>query len=93
MSKINLKLYIVGNSSSSQKAIENIKQICKNALADYGIELIDLILQPHLAAEDNIFATPTLIKDSPESSKRIIGDLSDGDSVLSILELLRPNNE
>jgi circadian clock protein KaiB len=88
-----LKLYITGRTSRSERAISNLKSICKEELDDqYELRVIDVLESPQLAEEDRILATPTLIKSLPPPIRRIIGDLSDKDKVLLGLDLNRTNN-
>lgn len=83
-----LKLYIVGKTTHSQTAVANLRQICKEALADqYELTIIDVLENPQLAEEAKILATPTLIKEHPLPVRRIIGDLSHKDTVWSALGL------
>ncbi len=49
--------------------------------------IIDVLERPQLAEEDKVLATPTLIMDSPSSSRRIIGDLTDAEKVITALNL------
>ena len=49
---------------------------------DYTIEVIDLLKDPQLAAGDQIFAIPTLVRKVPEPIRKIIGDLSNEEKVL-----------
>ena len=85
-----LRLYIIGYTSHSQKAIRNLQNICDNELAGiYQIEIIDILEQPELAEKEKIMASPTLIKKLPEPVKRIVGDLSDRQKVIHSLEILR----
>jgi circadian clock protein KaiB len=48
----------------------------------HSLEIIDLMVNPHLAEESGIVAIPTLVKKSPEPMKRLIGDLSNKEKVL-----------
>ena len=83
-----LKLYITGQTSSSMKATQNLKNLLKNELKGvYQLKVIDVLKNPRLAEEDKILATPTLTKALPRPVRRIIGDLSDKDKVLLGLEL------
>lgn len=83
-----LKLYITGQTSSSMKAMQNLKNILKNELKGvYQLKVIDVLKNPRLAEEDKILATPTLTKVLPRPVRRIIGDLSDKDKVLLGLDL------
>jgi circadian clock protein KaiB len=81
-----LRLYVVGNNRKSQLAFENLKEICFKYLAGKcRIEVIDLTKNPGLAREDQIIAIPTLMRKN--YPRRIIGDLSNQERVLEILEL------
>jgi len=83
-----LKLYITGQTSSSMKATQNLKNLLKNELKGvYQLKVIDVLKNPRLAEEDKILATPTLTKALPRPVRRIIGDLSDKDKVLLGLDL------
>ena len=89
MKKYLLRLYITGHSSRSERAISNLRSICKNELGgSYEMVVIDVLEKPQLAEDEKIIATPTLIKDLPPPIKRIIGDLSDREKVLLGLDLL-----
>lgn len=83
-----LSLYVAGQSDRSLRAIGNLKRICEENLAGrYAIEVIDLLEQPHLAAEHQIMALPTLVRRLPPPVKKIIGDLSDDERVLAGLDI------
>lgn len=83
-----LKLYIAGQSPKSIKALANLQRICKNNLEGrYKIEIIDLMVTPELAKEDEIVAIPTLVRKLPPPLKRIIGDLSNTAKVLVGLQI------
>jgi len=78
-----LRLYITGASANSQKAVNNLKEICDTYLkGNYTLEIIDIYQQKHLAKNENIIALPLLIKSFPLPERRIIGDLSDTKKVL-----------
>lgn len=83
-----LKLYVVGTTPQSIRAIENSKQICEEHLKGrYTLEVIDLYQHPVLAAGEQIIAAPTLVKYLPLPLRRIIGDMSNMDRVLVGLDL------
>ena len=84
----NLRLYIAGQTSKAVAALDNLKRICDEHLAGrYVIEVVDLLKNPQLAAGDQIFAVPTLVRKLPPPLKRIIGDLSNEERVLVGLDL------
>jgi circadian clock protein KaiB len=83
-----LQLYIFGRTEKSVAAIKYLQHICHTYMADiYKLEIIDLSERPEMAGANKILATPTLIKKSPVSERRIIGDFSDAEKVLSYLGL------
>jgi circadian clock protein KaiB len=64
--------------------------LCEAHLAGrYEIEVVDLLETPKLAAGDQIFAVPTLVRKLPPPMKKIIGDLSNEERLLVGLDLLR----
>src|SRR5215212_7976990 len=83
-----LRLYVAGQTTKSVAALANLKRICETHLSGrYEIEVIDLLVNPKLAAGDQILAVPTLVRHLPEPIKKIIGDLSNEDRVLVGLDV------
>ena len=83
-----LRLYVAGQTPKSIAAFANLKRLCEEHLPGrYKIEVIDLIENPHLAAGDQIFALPTLVRKLPSPLKRIIGNLSDKEKFLVGMDL------
>jgi len=78
-----LRLYIAGQTPKSVLALKNITRYCREHLeGQYTIEIVDLLVNPKLAAGDQIFAIPTLVRKFPEPLRKIIGDLSNEEKVL-----------
>ena len=89
MEKIEIQLYVSGETPRSKKAIEAIENICQQELkGNATLEIIDVLDRPDLAQKETVFATPTLIKKLPVPIKRLIGDLSNKEKVLLELELV-----
>jgi circadian clock protein KaiB len=83
-----LRLYTAGQTPKSMAAFANLKKVCEQYLAGkYRIEIVDLVKNPQLAAEDQIVAIPTLVRRLPEPIQKIIGDLSNTERVLVGLQL------
>ena len=83
-----LRLYVAGQTPRSAQAIQNARTICEQHLAGrYAIEVIDLKLTPALAADHQILAVPTLIRQLPESIRMVIGNLADTERVLVGLDI------
>jgi circadian clock protein KaiB len=86
--RFQLRLYVAGETAKSLAAAANLQRICETHLAgQYRIEIIDLRKNPRLAAGDQIFAVPTLVRRLPEPIKKIIGDLSNEERVLVGLDI------
>ncbi len=81
-----LLLYVVDRTLKSVKAFTNLTRICHEQLKDkYHMTVIDIEKSPRLAKENDIVATPTLVKTFPLPLRRVIGDLSHTDRVLKAL--------
>jgi circadian clock protein KaiB len=86
--KWQLRLYIAGNTPKSNAALNNLKKYCELHLNNqYELEVIDLLINPQLAAGDQILAIPTLVRKMPVPVRKIIGDLSNEEKVLVGLDL------
>jgi circadian clock protein KaiB len=84
----NLRLYVAGQTPKSTAAIANLRRICEEHLAGrYTVEVIDLLVQPQLAAGDQILAVPTLVRRLPAPLKRVIGSLANTERVLVGLDI------
>jgi circadian clock protein KaiB len=61
----------------STRAISAVRSLCEELLQGrYDLEIIDVYQQPTLIVDEQIFATPTLIKKSPDPKRRLVGDMS-----------------
>jgi circadian clock protein KaiB len=79
-----LSLYVTGHTAKSIRAVENVRRFCDEMLVGrYQLEVIDLYQQPELAAREQLIAAPTLVKSLPLPCKRMVGDLSNRQRVLS----------
>jgi circadian clock protein KaiB len=86
--KVDLRLYVAGQTPKSLAAISNLKRICVEYAEDsYHIEVIDLLKNPALARDHQILAIPTLVRSLPVPIRKIIGDLSDTEKVVVGLDI------
>lgn len=86
--KVNLRLYVAGQTPKSVTAFTNLKRVCEQHLPGrYQIEVIDLIKNPQLAIGDQILAVPTLVRRLPVPIRKIIGDLSNTEKLLVGLDI------
>ena len=83
-----LCLYVTGMTPRSVRAIENVRKFCKRHLdGRHTLRIFDLYQQPSLAREEQLVAAPTLVKRLPLPERRLVGDLSNQERVLSGLGL------
>ncbi len=81
-------LYVTGATPNSTRAVRNIKAICEELLVGrYELRIIDMYQQPELAQEAEIVAAPTLVRWQPLPRRRLVGDLSNRATVLTVLGL------
>jgi len=89
-----LRLYITGTTARSAQAVANIRALCEEFLHDrYDLEVVDLYQQPGQAADQQIIAAPTLVKERPIPTTRLVGDMSDRERVIVTLNLGGPGTD
>lgn len=85
------RLYVAGQTPKSLAAIRNLTLLCDTHLPGrHKIEVLDLVENPELAAQDQIIAIPTLLSSLPPPLKRMIGTLADPEKFLIGLDYSRP---
>ena len=82
------RLYVAGAAQNSTHAIANLKALCRAHLQGRSeIEIVDVLREPGRALDDSVFMTPTLVRLAPAPSVRIVGTLSQTQTVLESLGL------
>jgi circadian clock protein KaiB len=88
-----LRLFVAGATARSHQAIVRVRQLCEAELKDNcKLEVIDIYQQPKLARDNQIVATPTLIKESPRPVRRFIGNLLNTAGLFAELDLAAKGN-
>ena len=86
-----LRLFVTGLTPRSIRAVLNLRTICDHFLEGrYELEVVDIYQQPVLAKGEQIIAAPTLLKKLPLPMRRMIGDMSNRESVLLGLDITAP---
>ena len=86
--KYRLRLYVAGETPGALHSAAFLREICESELEGrYELEVVDVLEHPDAAVQDKVFATPTLVKESPPPPRRIIGDLTETNKVLQGLDL------
>jgi circadian clock protein KaiB len=82
------RLYVAGDTPNSGQALANLTALCRAHLPDrHDIEVVDVFREPKRALTDGILMTPTLLKLAPSPGRRIVGTLSQMQTVLQALGL------
>ncbi|HEU5132452.1 MAG TPA: circadian clock KaiB family protein, partial [Pyrinomonadaceae bacterium] len=89
-----LRLYVIGSSTRSLRAVYNLKKICEeNFPDDYELEVIDIYKHPELAREEQVVAVPMLVKKLPAPLRKFVGDLSNTQKILVGLDIYKRQEE
>jgi circadian clock protein KaiB len=84
-----LRLFVAGATARSRQAILRVHQLCEAELNENcTLEVIDIYQQPQLARDNQIVATPTLIKEFPRPVRRFIGNLLNTAGLFVKLDLI-----
>ena len=87
-STFSFRLYVAGDTQNSAQARANLAAICRNHLPErHEIEIVDVLKDPKRALVDGIFMTPTLVKLAPSPKQKIVGTLSETETVLQAFGL------
>jgi len=90
MSKVTIfkfRLYVAGDAPNSTQAIANLKLFCEKHLKNrYEIEEVDVLREPERSLADGVLLTPLLVRIAPTPVRKIVGNLSDQNPLLLLLE-------
>jgi circadian clock protein KaiB len=84
-----MKLFVAGATARSREAILHVRRLCETELKHHcELEVIDIYQQPMLARDNQIVATPTLIRELPRPMRRFIGNLLNSAGLFGELDLM-----
>jgi CheY-like chemotaxis protein len=85
---VELALYVNRVWITSARARENLERILDGyARSEVRLKVFDVVDDPLAGEADQVVFTPTLVKRSPPPRAWIVGDLSDDDVVMSLLDM------
>ncbi len=82
---LRLKLYVAGDSPNSVAAVKNLRDVLAGNAPTADLEIIDVLADPKRGLADGVLVTPMLIKVDPAPVRRIVGNLSNRDALLTAL--------
>ena len=82
------RLFIAGDTQNSIQALANLRALCRLLLpVGHEIEVVDVLREPKRALADGVLLTPTLVILAPTPVRKIVGTLSQPETVLHALGL------
>jgi circadian clock protein KaiB len=90
--RISLRLYVAGHAPNSVSARTNLQSLIRerdNTDEPVALEVVDVLKEPLRAFQDGVLVSPTLVRLFPMPVVRIVGNLSDLETVRSALGLSR----
>jgi len=85
--KVRLKLYIAGMTPRSTRAVAGLKRLSAEHGDRLSVEIIDIYERPEAAADAQVIAVPTLVREHPCPVRKLIGALDNLSSIASSLGL------
>jgi circadian clock protein KaiB len=85
------RVFVAGASWRSQRVVRALHELCAAyGISRYGVEVVDVLLDPASAERDRVLALPMVMRVAPEPVVRVVGDLSDGQLAAEVLGLTVP---
>jgi circadian clock protein KaiB len=82
------RLFVSGYNQTTERVLQSLHQILTRSLQQpYTLKVIDILKHPELAEDDQIAATPTLLRIWPKPIRRIVGELREPADILRALGL------
>jgi len=80
------RLFVSGHTQTTERALQSLHQILTRSLQQpYTLKVVDIVKHPELAEENQVAATPTLLRIWPKPTRRIVGDLREPAAILRAL--------
>ena len=83
------RLFVAGDAPNSAQALSNLTALCDRFLPGrYEIEVVDVYRDAARALAEGIFMTPTLVRLCPGAVLKVVGSLSNSETVVAALGLV-----
>jgi circadian clock protein KaiB len=82
-----LRLFVSGSNRGTLQALTKLHQLLDQLLDQpYTLKLVDVLQHPELAEQNQVSATPTLVKLWPLPLRKLVGTVESADQLLGLLE-------
>ena len=82
-----LTLYIVDGGASTQELAQRIRDWFQQRDLALDLTVVDVLANLEQAIQQQIFATPTLVREAPPPQGRVIGEVSATAAAMRLLEI------
>lgn len=83
--RLSLRLYVAGDAPNSAAATRTLRTVLGQLPFPAELEIIDVLDHPERGLDDGVLITPMLVRRAPLPERRIMGNLSDRNALLSFL--------
>lgn len=85
--KLSLTLYIVSLNDEFKAFIERLKAVLSASYHsdEWHLDIVEVLHMPEKALENDVFATPMLVRELPEPVLHVLGDLSKMSSIIAAI--------
>jgi circadian clock protein KaiB len=92
--KVQLRLFIAGMTPRSTQAVADLKRLVDGFFGEHcSVEVVDIYERPEAAAEAQVIAVPTLMRELPLPQQRLIGSIANTAKVAESLGLAAESPE
>lgn len=85
---VRLVLYVAGDTPRSRSARATVAWLAGGGVVErVEATVVDVTVEPERAEADRVLLTPTLLRQQPTPSRRVVGDLGDRGRVAEALGL------
>jgi CheY-like chemotaxis protein len=84
--EMRLTLYVLGKGARLERLVGDLRRACEaHVRGGWRLDVVDILEEPEQATRAGVLVTPTLVKEGPGPVRRAMGDLGDGEAVLTRL--------
>jgi len=77
MSRFIFRLFVSGQDPKHQRVADGLTKLLRGQCGERcQLDVVDVRRQPEMAEEDNVLATPTLVRVEPLPALRVVGELA-----------------
>ncbi len=82
-----LRLFVSGHSAATERILTTLQNVLETSRHQlYTLQMVDVSKHPEQAEADQVAATPTLVRVTPQPVRRLVGELDNPHAILSLLK-------